>query len=260
VADEPWRDAVGAVLAGCTPKSIEAAIAHVHAMLADGASATHAADLALAFATTLGDAAATRRFEHHVAGDLVAAARTIDRDQSFVDEVCQQTRVRLLVSDGGAPPRIASYRGAGPLRAWVAIAARRVALNAKRDTDPPASDDVLAEIVDREPDPELRHLRTLYRTEFREALTAALAGLADRTRAVLRLRFVDGLDLAQVGRLYRVHESTVSRWVASALDEVGRVTRAQLVTRLAVTADTASSVARMVHSGLDLSIARLLRE
>lgn len=59
----------------------------------------------------------------------------------------QGTRVRLVVEH-----RLASYRGAGPLRAWAAIAAQRIALNARRDAragaalpSAPGRDDVLAE-------------------------------------------------------------------------------------------------------------------
>jgi RNA polymerase sigma-70 factor, ECF subfamily len=263
-ADDAWRAAAETAVAGCARPTIAAAIAHAAAAIAGGASWVHAGDLALAFAVGAGDPAAVRRFEAHVGGELAAAARAIDRDPAFVDEVCQRTRVRLVVGDGaGAPPRITGYRGAGPLRAWAAIAAQRVALNAKRDargaaSTPASGADVLADVVDREPDPELRHLKTLYRAEFKEALAAALAGLDDRRRAVLRLRFVDGLELAQIGTLYRVHESTASRWVTAALDEIARRARAQLMTRLAVTTETADSVARMVQSQLDLSIARLL--
>jgi RNA polymerase sigma-70 factor (ECF subfamily) len=262
--DDAWHEGVRAIVAGCPRVAAGDAIAHVAAAIAGGASPAHAADLALAFAVGRGDPVAARRFEEQVAGELAAAAAAIDPDRAFVDEMCQRTRIRLVVGDGdGGGPKIASYRGAGPLRAWVAIAARRIALNAKRDTRPDAparadGDDVLVDLVDREPDPELRHLKTLYRAEFRAALAAALAALPDRTRAVLRLRFVDGLELAQLGRLYRVHESTASRWVAAALAEVATRARAELVARLAVTPATADSVARMVQSGLDLSIARLL--
>lgn len=258
---EPWRDAVDAAIAGCARVSAEATLAHVRAAIAGGAAPAHAGDLGLAFAVAAGDPVAARRFEALVGGELVAAARAIDRDPAFVDEICQLARVRLVVGDGG-PPRIAGYRGAGPLRAWVAIATRRLALNARRGGDPGdagGGDDALAELVDREPDPELRHLRTLYRTEFREALSAALAALPDRDRAVLRLRFVEGLELAQIGRMYRVHESTASRWLSAAREAVARATRDGLMARLAVTTATADSVARMVASGLDLSVARLLR-
>lgn len=228
------------------------AIAYVEA----APTQAHATDLALALGVIRGEPAALRTFEEQCAPDLMSAIRAIDREPAFVDEVAQVTRVKLLVGEGA---RIATYRGAGPLRAWVAIAARRLAINAKRDAKPSAGDDPLADLVDREPDPELRHLKQLYRGEFRAALAAALAGLPDRSRAVLRLRFVDALELSQIGRLYRVHESTASRWISSALEDIAAATRAQLVARLAMTPDTAESVARMVQSGLDLSVARLLQ-
>ncbi|NVB81710.1 MAG: sigma-70 family RNA polymerase sigma factor [Kofleriaceae bacterium] len=262
---ETWRDDVEAMAARWSRVSIDDVLVHVRAAIAGGASPAHATDLALAYGVGAGDPVATKRFDEHVATDLAAAVRAIDADPAFVDEIAQRTRVRLVVGDSDdraeRTPRITSYRGTGPLRAWVAIAARRMALNARRDAKPEraASDDVLADIVDREPDPELRHLRALYRTEFREALSSAIAGLPDRTRAILRLRFVEGLELAQIGKLYRVHESTASRWVTGALDQIAEATRAQLIARLAISADTADSESRMVQSGLDLSVARLLR-
>jgi len=245
-----WRDEVRERVANWTRVSLDEAIAYVAA----APSQTHAADLALAFGAMSEDPSALRTFDELCTPEINVAIRTIDRDPAFVDEVAQVTRVRLLVGEGA---RIATYRGTGSLRAWVAIAARRIAINAKRDAKP-VSDDPLAEIVDREPDPELRHLKQLYRGEFRAALAAALASLPDRSRAVLRLRFVDALELAQIGRLYRVHESTASRWISSALDDINTATRKHLVARLSITPDTADSVARMVQSGLDLSVARLL--
>lgn len=254
-----WQDEVRTAIEGCASVTLPAAIAHVGAAIESSGSVEHADDLALAYALAAGDAVAIRRFETHLAGELAAAVRAIDASPAFVAEITQRARIRLLVADG-APPWIASYRGSGPLRAWIAIAAQRIALNAKRDArrDQPAGEDVLADLVDREPDPELRYLRTLYRHEFREALTAALAGISDRARAVLRLRFVGRLELAQIGRVYRVHESTISRWITAALAEIANASRAELAARLAVTAATADSVARLVQSQLDLSLERLL--
>lgn len=255
---EPWREAVVTALTG-SKASVDEALAHVRDAIAAGAAAAHAGDLALAWAAARGDAVAIKKLDALIGGEIAAAARSIDRDPAFVDEIAQRTRVRLVVGDGEGPPRIAGYRGAGPLRAWAAITAQRLALNAKRDRKPGAGEDVLADLVDREPDPELRHLKTLYRAEFRDALVAALGALEDRARAVLRLRFVEGLELAQIGRLYRVHESTASRWVSGALDEIAATTRENLIARLAISNETADSVVRMVHSQLDLSIGRLLR-
>jgi RNA polymerase sigma-70 factor, ECF subfamily len=254
--DPAWLAAVRETLPGLA--SDPALAAHLAAAAEAGARLEHAGELALAWAVSRGEPAAVRRFEREVMPEAEAAARKLDRDPAFVDEVRQAVRIRLATAEGGAAPRIAAYRGTGPLRAWVAVAALRVALNAKRATARAPATDVLAEVADREPDPELRHLKELYRSEFRDALAGALAALPDRQRAVLRLRFVDGLELAQIGRLYHVHESTASRWVAAALDAAGAAARERLIARLAVGAASADSIARMVASQLDLSIARLL--
>ena len=260
MTSEPWHEDVRTALEGCATVTLAAAIEHVGAAIERGGSVAHAGDLALACGIVAGDAVALRRFETLCAGELAAAVRAIDASPAFVTEIAQRARVRLLVAEGG-PPRIASYRGAGPLRAWVAITAQRIALNAKREAkrDQPTGEDVLADLVDREPDPELRYLKTLYRREFREALSAALVGVSDRARAVLRLRFVGRLELAEIGRVYRVHESTISRWISTALADIASASRAELAARLAVTAATADSVARLVQSQLDLSLERLLQ-
>jgi RNA polymerase sigma-70 factor (ECF subfamily) len=258
--DDAWRAALREEFRG---GGDEQAALHEHAAraVAGGAKLAHAGELALAWAVGRGDPAALRRFDREILPEADAAARKLDRAPAFADEVRQAVRVRLVVrDDAGAAPRILAYRATGPLRAWVAVAALRVALNLKRAAGraPGAGADLLADVVDREPDPELRHLKTLYRAELREALAAALAALADRPRALLRLRFVDGLELAHIGRLYRVHESTASRWVSQAVADVAAAARRRLVERLAIAPSAADSVARMVASQLDLSIARLL--
>jgi RNA polymerase sigma-70 factor (ECF subfamily) len=254
---DAWRIAIRDARAGEAEPEL---VAHVRAAIAGGGVAAHAADVVLAWAVAQRDREAVARFEREVAPEIAAGIRRVDRDRAFVDEVTQRVRVRLLVGDDSAPPRIASYRGTGPLRGWVAIVALRTALNAVRDRAPDsAGDDVLGDVVDREDDPELRHLRTLYRSELREALSATLGELPDRDRALLRMRFVAGLELAKIGALYRVHESTASRWIAATLDRVRHDARERLVAQLAIGPGTADSVARLVASRLDLSIVRLLQ-
>ncbi len=256
--DDAWRAALREEFRGA--ELDPALLEHAARAASGGGKLAHAGELALAWAAGRGEPGALRRFDREILPEADAAARKLDRAPAFADEVRQAVRVRLVVGDGGAP-RILAYRGTGPLRAWVAVAALRVALNLKRAAAraPGADADLLAEVVDREPDPELRHLKTLYRAELREALAAALAALADRPRALLRLRFVDGLELAHIGRLYRVHESTASRWLGQAVADVAAGARRRLVEKLAIAPSAADSVARMVASQLDLSIARLLR-
>jgi len=234
-------------------------VEHVAACRQKGSLPAHLGELILAFAAARGNPEAVRAFEDLVASDVASAARRIDPTPAFVDEVRQAVRVRLLVAEPDGAPRIAGYTGRGPLRAWVSVAATRVALQLARSTrSVPTPADVLEDVVSSEPDPELRHLGTLYRAEFRQALEEAIAALPERQRALLRLTYVDGLKLAQIGHLYRVHESTASRWLRKAVTAVADGARSRLVSRLSLSPSGVESVARMVRSQLELSIARIL--
>jgi RNA polymerase sigma-70 factor, ECF subfamily len=231
--------------------------AHVETCRLRGARPVHVGELLVAWAAGRGDDAAVRALERLIGPEAAVAARRVDRSPAFTDEVRQALRVRLLVAERGRI-RIDEYGGRGPLRGWLAVAALRVALNLKR-AEKPAGADVLAELVSGETDPELRHLKTLYRAEFREALEAALRALPERARAVLRLSHVDGLKMVQLARLYDVHETTAARWVSRAAADVAEDARRRLMARLSLSASSLDSVARMVTSNLDLSISRVLR-
>jgi RNA polymerase sigma-70 factor (ECF subfamily) len=230
---------------------------HAEACRDRGGKPEHLSELFLAWAAGRGDGAALRALERLIAPEGEAAARRVDRAPVFADEVRQALRVRLLVAEAGRT-RITDYGGRGPLRGWLGVAALRVALNLKRATHV-TSHDILAELVSGETDPELHHVKALYRAEFREALEAALFALPERQRAVLRLCYVDGLKLVQLARLYDVHETTAARWVSPAAADVADDARRRLMARLSLSPSSLDSVARMVLSNLDFSIARVLQ-
>jgi RNA polymerase sigma-70 factor (ECF subfamily) len=219
----------------------------------------HLADLYLACAVARGDAVALRAFDERILSEIAPSVVRVDSSADFLDEVRQTLRTRLLVGGEGEPPRITEYKGRGPLVGWVRVAAVRVALNLKRSAVPAAStEELLGDLAAGEPDPELRHLKTLYRAEFSAALRAALAALSERQRLLLRLHYVDGLRLARIAGLYQVHESTASRWISSSVDAVASDTRRRLIERLSLSPSNLDSVARMVQSQLDVSIRRIL--
>lgn len=257
--DAGWLDALARARSSCPDVRADAAAfaAHAASCRERGARAEHAADLFVAWAAARGDGAALRHLDRLLAPEADAAARRVDRAPAFVDEVRQAVRVRLLVAEAGRV-RLDDYAGRGPLRGWLAVAALRVALNLRRAVRP-GGPDLLADLVSGEADPELRHLKTLYRAEFRDALEAALRALPERQRALLRLSYVEGLKATQLAKLYGVHETTAARWLARAAEQVADDARRRLMTRLALSASSLDSVARMVLSNLDLSISRVLR-
>lgn len=217
------------------------------------------ADLYLAFGALRGDPHALRALDGNILPQVDSAVRRIDSSSQFVDDVRQTLRIRMLIGSDNEPPRIGTYAGKGPLAGWLSVSATRIALNLKRGSVKTTStEDVLRDLPASGPDPEVHHLKTLYRAEFADALRFALESLSERERVVLRLHYVDGMKLAHIATLYKVHESTASRWMSAAVSEVGKLSRKRLEERLSVSRDTLDSMARLVQSSLDVSIRRIL--
>ena len=218
-------------------------------------------DLYLASACLDKEAAALRAFEQRVLPQAAKAVRRIDADARFVDDVCSDVRVKLLVADGG-PPRLAFYLGKGPLVHWVQVVATRVAQSKKRAqavrrAPADVSDMALAVLAD---DPEIGPLARELRGSFSEALKAALGELTTRQRNLLRLYLVEGVSAEAIGRMYRVHRATVARWIAAAREDVQAATRRRLSDAGVLGPSSFESVMEHVLSGIDLSLAPLLED
>jgi RNA polymerase sigma-70 factor (ECF subfamily) len=218
-------------------------------------------DLYLAAACLRGDPAALGHLDREFLRPVGAFVASIDAGPAFADEVRQQVRYRLL-GGAGQPPALARFLGSGTLGGWVRVAALRIALNLRRSARRAESTerrgaplDPLAEALDLE----LASLKERYREHLTRALETALHGLSDRERTLLRLYHAEELPLEQIGGLYRVHLSTVSRWLTRARQGVAERTLQILRDRLEIGATEADSIARLVHSQVDVSLLRLLR-
>ena len=96
------------------------------------------------------------------------------------------------------------------------------------------------------------------RAEFEDAVRDALAALPDRDRLLLRLTAVSGLSHEQIANIYKVNQSTVSRWIARARAEVLEATERNVCRKLGVKRDEFMSLAGLLVSRIDLSISRVL--
>ncbi|MDI1442434.1 sigma factor-like helix-turn-helix DNA-binding protein [Polyangium sp. 6x1] len=228
------------------------------AKLADGAdpSALYGADLVLACACLAGDPAAVAHFTRVYVPDLRAALGYLRNSGGVIDDTVQQV-LELLFA--GASPHVATYAGRGPLRGWVrAIGVRIAARSARAAGAPAAAADELVAVPDVGDDPELRHLKALYRPTFQRAFHDALAALPARARTLLGQRYLDGLNIDELAALYRVHRATCARWLADARDELFTGTRKRLLAALGASPDDVDSILRLVQSDVDLSLRRIL--
>jgi len=175
------------------------------------------------------------------------------------DEVRQTLWQRLFVGTPGQAPRILSYAGRGPLAGWIAVAAQRIALDLRRAATRIAGSDPMADqLLPSEDHPEVDYLRMRYKTEFEDAVRDALAALPDRDRLLLRLTTVSGLSHEQIANIYKVNQSTVTRWIARARSEVLAATERIVCGKLGVQRDEFMSLAGLLVSRIDLSISRVL--
>ncbi len=222
----------------------------------------HAGDLYLACALSHRVDGAHQRFEDRFAGAIPAFTRRVDDTPAFADEVRQELRRRLFVSEGDGPPRIAGYSGRGPLSAWVGVVARSIALNMirSRKTDPVAESSDDTDALTAGADPELDYLRLRYRDEFRKAFQDAIAGLDRRDRMILRLCYVKGLSHDRIAVAYGVHQTTISRRIGKAREALVEGIQSHLRQRLQTSTVDLDSIARLVGSQLDLSLTRWLGE
>jgi RNA polymerase sigma-70 factor, ECF subfamily len=227
--------------------------------VAQGLAELYAEDFALALACVDKVPGALTQVDRLCGPVIDAAVGRIDRSPELRDEVRQTLWQRLLVGTPEQAPRLLSYAGRGPLAGWVAVAAQRLALDLRRAaTRAAGSDPCVDQLLPTDEHPEVDYLRMRYKTQFEDAVRDALAALPDRDRLLLRLTAVSGLSHEQIANIYKVNQSTVSRWISRARAEVLEATQRNVCHKLGVQRDEFMSLAGLLVSRIDLSISRVL--
>ena len=238
-------------------------VAHLARVVGDdaaqGLTDLYAEDVALGLACIDKTPGALTQLERQCGPAIDAAVARIDRSPELRDEVRQTLWQRLFVGTPGQAPRILSYAGRGPLAGWIAVAAQRTALDLRRAaTRAAGSDPDVDQLLPSDDHPEVDYLRMRYKTEFEDAVRDALSALPDRDRLLLRLTTVSGLSHEQIANIYKVNQSTVSRWIGRARAEVLEATQRSVCAKLGVKRDEFMSLAGLLVSRIDLSISRVL--
>jgi RNA polymerase sigma-70 factor (ECF subfamily) len=232
-------------------------LAHARGFAATDAEldALHAGDLYLACACGYGvrDAIAAVEREHFTR--IREFAASVDSSPEFVNELSQRLRARLLVAEEDRPARILTYSGRGSLGGWIRVAAVRLARDITR------SERAASKPRTFEPDavdPELGYLKRAYGDAVNRAVSEALAALDDESRALLKMHYVDGLSIDQVGIAFGKSRATGARMLAAARMTLLQGIRDKLVGIVGVRAEEADSLLAFVRSRLDVSLTRAL--
>ncbi len=223
----------------------------------------HASDLLLAKCCANGVEEALARFDRDFLGLVSVAGRKLKMSEMQCDELRQQVRLKLLVASAkDSMPKISNYAGSGALRSWVYATGLRTGLNELRRIGrapvPVGDEQLLVAMPDRNDDQELQYMKELYRTAFKDAFKASMAALEDRLSNILRHYYLDEMTLEQIGTLYRVHKTTVMRWVNKAHAELEIETKQRMVAHLKLAPSEVESVMRLIQSGIQLGLASVL--
>lgn len=216
--------------------------------------AQHGHELYLAFSCARANPEALNILERQYVLQLTSTIARVDTARGFVDEVFQTLRERLLL---GNQPRIAQYAATGPLKTWLRVSALRLALNCRRGLhnhrEMPL--DAIPELA-RVSSPESE----AYRESVQQALRQAFAALTERQRNVLRLHYVEILNIDEIGDLYKTHRATAARWIVRAREQILDAVKTQVQTQFELSCSEVNTVLAGVRSKLDISVLRLLQD
>lgn len=224
------------------------------------------ADLYLACACARGVHGAIAAFDRDYMREVDIALSRMRVGDSRLKDVKQLVRQRLFVGGGtaGAPTsagKISEYGGRGDLRRWVRSVAVRTCLNELRKGKREVlldDDHLIAQHAISADDPEIEYMKRTYASEFKAAFAEALGLLGPREQTLLRYHHVDGLNIDEIGAIYRVHRVTAFRWIEKAKEQLVKSTLDTLKHRLKLPASELESVLRMIRSQIHLSLVRHL--
>jgi RNA polymerase sigma-70 factor, ECF subfamily len=224
------------------------------------------ADLYLACACALRSPGAIAVFDRDYMREVDVALTRMRIGPPRLLDVKQLVRQRLFVGAASpgqpsGPGKITEYAGRGDLRRWVRSVAVRTCLNELRKGKREVlfdDDQLIAQHAIATDDPEIEYMKRTYAHEFRVAFGDALHQLGVREQTLLRYHHVDGLNIDEIGAIYRIHRVTAFRWLEKAKELLVRSTLEALRGRLKLPSNELDSVLRMIRSQIHLSLVRHL--
>jgi RNA polymerase sigma-70 factor len=192
----------------------------------------HTNDLYLALACAQRAERAWERFNtlyRKYINDLACFATVTNSATDLADSILAD----LFLPDHSGQSRIASYQGRSSLATWLrAIICHRATNERERLCNNNEGLESIQELADETALSRMNALlrSSLYSSVIRESLRCSCECLSDRERLILLLRYGDGLQLGQIGRLLGVHQSTITRQIEGACKRLREAVVEHLIT------------------------------
>ena len=222
-------------------------------------SKLHVGDLYLAHGCELGIPAALSAFASTYLSTIDLYLEHFRNSAVRSEEVRRELEDTLLFGRRTPPGRIGQYRGNGPLRNFVATAARNLAISMLRSRERHMVSDFDNLAAQLGSASEGTDSMATARDEgvVRDALRSALLGLDRRQRTIVRLHLVRGVTFTKIARMLKVNQSTVSRTFDAALHTLYRAIRRELRELHGMSESEMQSIIHDVRGRLELTWSRI---
>ena len=220
-------------------------------------SSLHLPSLFLVAICLDGNKGAIAMFERLFFSPLELRLKNITNRKLLEEESKQRVWEQLFTQE---EPKLAQYAGRGTLHSWLKTVLHREALGAMRrqKKERPLEESMLAHLSDSKNDQELSYLKALYRDAFKKAFQEAIDHLTSRDRNILRLHYLDGLNIDGIGQIYKVHRATAARWLVKIRQNLLEETKSRLIQQLGIGPDSLDSILELLQSQMELTLPRML--
>lgn len=224
----------------------------------------HLADLALACACAMGNDSAWDHFVTEFRPAMYRAADAMDPSGGAreVADALYAELFGLREKDGIRQSVFRYFHGRSSMATWLRSVVAQRYIDRHRETRrlDPLPDDASGRPLAAAPAP-IDPDRARFITAMRAVLSAAIASLAPRDRLRLACYYAQEMTLAQIGRLTREHEATVSRHLARVRRDIRRDVEQRLQRDHGFSpAEIAECFAAVVNDSGDLDINQWLRK
>jgi len=227
-------------------------------------------ELFLTTACASGDGAAWKAFHLRYHAVIQKAARYCTENSSEAQELSESMMSDLFLpaskSSGQRISKIGQYDGIGSLEGWIKVVVSRMAIDQIRRSQKQVS---LEEIetkqqsrIERSPDAGSGVGTDVARASqmFQTSLNHALKQLDAQEKLILSLYYLKGVNLKEIGKLLRVHESTVSRTLDRVKRQLRKSVEKHLRDHFRVKAVEVPQLIQVAHLQADVDLKKILAD
>lgn len=232
-------------------------------------------DLFLATACAEGDNQAWQIFKNQYQNFIYEIALRYLKNQHQASELANSLYADLYFSSDDTSSKIASYNGLGSLKGWLRVIIYRKVVDRHRHlskinevslspAEPKDDDDklhfeqTLANDVQKEPDQQ--YFRNKYKNMFQKIVPQAIKQLTSKEKFILDCYYLKNLKEKEIADVYGVHESTASRWLAKARQNMRTTIEKMMYTQFNLTKKDTAEYFMMVLKDLELNLTAAFRK